>query len=95
MAKITHLPTPNHIEVLLHCHVSPRKHPGFNAPAVREALEELRDSGLIHPEEANPLSGIYHTTAKGDAHVRQLCNLALPKQAWVGADGKLIDKPIC
>lgn len=92
---ITKLNTPVTVEVLLHCYVSPNLHPRHDAPSVRQAFKDLSEAGLIAPDDKKPLSGIYHTTDRGDAHVHQLCNLALPSQAWVGANGKLIDKPIC
>ena len=53
--------TPNDIEVLLHCHVSPRVHPRADAPAVREALRRLEDNMLIEKREHD----YYHTTSRG------------------------------
>lgn len=92
---VTKLSTPVNVEVLLHCYVSPNRHPLHDAPAVRQAFKDLHEADLIAPDDADPLSGIYQTTERGDAHINQLCNLALPVQAWVGANGRLIDKPIC
>ena len=79
--------TPNEIEVLIHCHVSPSPHPRKDAPAVQEALASFLRNGLVALDE----DGIYHTTYRGAAHIAQLCNRPWPVQAWVDENGKVID----
>jgi hypothetical protein len=78
--------TPNGIEVLLHCHTSPTPHPRVEARAVRDALAMLEDDGMI----VSAPGTTYTTTSRGAAHVKQLCRLSLPTQAWIGADGGLL-----
>jgi hypothetical protein len=82
--------TPLTIEILLHCYYSPEVHPRRDAPAVAEAFLLLLQSGLIErcPDETS--DDRCRTTARGVAHVAQLCCLAWPTAGWVGADGKLI-----
>lgn len=77
--------TPNDIEILIHCHVCPAPHPriAHNGNVITKFIQ----LGLI--EEADKRN-CYRTTSRGAAHVEQLCNLALPTQAWIGADGKVI-----
>ena len=77
--------TPNDIEILIHCHVSPAKHPRFDAN--RAVFDSLVVNGLL--ERLIP-SDDYVTTPKGAAHVGQLCALPWPHEAWIGADGKII-----
>jgi len=79
--------TPNDIEILIHCHVSPAVHPRADAPAVKEALRSLEVNGLIEQRDGDG----YCTTKRGQAHMDQLCGLAWPTKAWVGADGKVIE----
>ena len=82
--------TPNGIEILIHCHVSAAPHPRLGAPAVSEELFSLEANGLI--ERCATLTGAatWKTTAKGAAHVEQLCRTAWPTQAWIGADGTVL-----
>ena len=81
--------TPNAIEVLIHCHVCPLPHPRCDAPAVFEELQSMFRNGLIEPIPDSP--GCYRTTARGRAHIQQLCETTWPVQAWIGADGNRID----
>ena len=78
--------TPNDIEVLIHCHVSPSVHPRADAPAVRDALRSLEANGLIEQRDQE----YYHTTDRGRAHINQLCSLSWPIQAWVNYAGEVI-----
>ena len=78
--------TPNGIEVLIHCHVCPLPHPRRDAPAVEEELRSLKLNGLI--EERPGTNDVFITTARGRAHIEQLCSTPWPVQAWIGADGK-------
>lgn len=81
--------TPNAIEILIHCHVTPAPHPRKDAPAVAEELRSLEANGLIERDPGGGLGG-YRTTERGRAHIEQLCRTAWPVQAWIGADGRLI-----
>lgn len=78
--------TPNAIEILIHCHVSPTPHPRKSAPAVADELRSLEANGLIEPLEA----GAYRTTARGAAHIEQLCQTPWPVLAWLDAHGNPI-----
>ena len=79
--------TPNDIEVLIHCHVSPTRHPRSDAPAVINALAVLEKYELIVRDEF----GIYSTTTRGAAHIRQLCETQWPSLAWVDSQGRVIE----
>lgn len=78
--------TPLHIDLLLHCHTTPDRYPRLGAPAVDQYLLELEADGLIEMRQ----DGIWRTTARGMAHVSQLCNLPFPTLQWISADGSLI-----
>ena len=80
--------TPNDLEVLIHCHVSPTAHPRIDAPAVKEALDMLEKNGLIILHKGG--DNIYSTTDKGNAFMQVLCSMPLPEQKWVDAFGKII-----
>lgn len=57
--------------------------PASTAAADKESLAALRDSGLIREHRHMP--GSYCTTPMGDAHVAQLCAVALPAVQYVDA----------
>lgn len=78
--------TPNDIEILIHCHVSPLVHPRMEAPAVKEAYRNLEANGLI--EQRN--EDCYHTTDRGKAHIEVLCSTPWPTQAWIDSNGNRI-----
>jgi len=80
--------TPSEIEILLHCHVCPLPHPRVDAPAVAGALRDMLIHGLI---EGYDNRGGYRTTARGRAHIEQLCSTPWPTQAWVNVQGELIE----
>lgn len=65
--------TPNEIEVLIHCHVTPTVHPRANAPAVEDAIQRFLKHGLIEKDDS-----YYKTTGRGEVHVKQLCSLPWP-----------------
>jgi len=79
--------TPNDIEFLIHCHVSPIVHERIESNAIQETIEYFLEAGLIQYHD----NRIYFTTAKGAAHLKQLCNLPLPKQVFVDYEGKEIN----
>lgn len=82
--------TPCAIEVLIHCHVSNEPHPRKDFPAVREEFENLEANGLIRMYGSHGVYA-YTTTEKGAAHVAQLCATPFPTQAWLDAQGKVIE----
>ena len=79
--------TPNDIEILIHCHVSPTPHPREGDSAVRESLNNFVWHELIRID----INGIYRTTERGAAHLEQLCDMPLPRNAWVDASGRIIE----
>lgn len=81
--------TPNDIDVLIHFCVCPAPHERQDAPAVREAIQKFCDEGLLKHEPLNRSE--YSATEKGRAHLAQLCNMPYPTQAWVDANGKVIE----
>lgn len=80
--------TPNHIEILLHYHVSPVEHPRASAPAVIQATREMVIDGLLVQSVG---FNIFHTTERGAAHVKQICELKLPRPVWIGENGEVIE----
>lgn len=77
--------TPNDIEVLIHCYCHAGKHPRSDAPAVKKTFEMLNNNGLIYY-----CNGEYKTTRKGAAHIKQLCSLPFPREAFIRFDGEEI-----
>ena len=71
--------TPNEIEVLIFCHVSPVKHPRIEAPAVRKALVMLEKHGMIKRVEFSS----YQTTKRGNAHIETLCQTPWPFKEYI------------
>lgn len=76
--------TPNDIEILIHCYVSPTKHPRYDNN--KDVFDGFVDAGLI----VDKGNGIFHTTEKGAAHIRQLCGLPLPTVKYLRFDGVII-----
>ena len=79
--------TPNDIEILIHCYVSPVPHPRIEAPAVIDTLVMLENEGLIENTEED----VYCTTEKGRAHIETLCKTPWPIQKWVDHFGAIIE----
>jgi len=69
--------SPNDIEILIHCHTSPIRHPRHNAPAVIQALDDFVEMGVISPAQN---SGTYAV----------LCNTPCPQTAYVDQAGQVI-----
>ena len=77
--------TPNEIDTLLLCSKNAVRMAG---PTTSLALTSLLGKGLVVViDESNET---YITTDRGNAHISQLCSLALPVPAWGDADGKII-----
>lgn len=77
--------TPYEIKFLLACHCAPT--PSDAHKLGKETADNMKIAGLIR--RADDDSG-WVTTGRGEAHVRQLCALDLPQQAWVNGAGELI-----
>lgn len=80
--------TPLHLRILLHCYVSPPDVPYSHGGCSNDYQRELIQEGLLlfeHMGDAIPV-----VTPRGKAHIQQLLSLPLPQQAWVGADGAVI-----
>jgi hypothetical protein len=80
--------TPLEIEVLLKAHYCAEYHPSDASPAEEEAIRRLLCNDLLQHMQTK---GSYTTSLRGQAHVAQLCGLEWPTQAWIGADGKVIE----
>jgi predicted transcriptional regulator len=76
------------MEILLHCYYSPSPPPRIGVPAVYDAIKKMVKQGLVE-DGGGP---VYPCTSRGKAHVRQLCNLKYPTEAWVDSNGKVIEK---
>ncbi len=79
--------TPNDIEILIHCHISPDIHPRIAAPAVAKAHTEFVENGIIELDN----EGCYHTTSRGQALIAILCSTPWPVQVWVDQNGRVIE----
>ena len=81
--------TPKEIEVILHYHVCPEKHPRHDAPTVREAREFYLREGLIEPitvdGKIHPTVeyGRFITTEKGRKYVEMLCATPFPVTKYI------------
>jgi len=76
--------TPEEIEVLMHCHVSPKVHPRISEPAVQQAIRMLEAGGIIRKDsDLQFIKGIYHTTTIGKDFIRILCEIPFPEDSWV------------
>lgn len=79
--------TPNDIEILLHCHTCPDRHPRMEAPGVRSTFQSLEINGLIEEHK----DGYFVTTGRGKAHVETLCTTPWPVQKWVNDKNEIIE----
>ncbi len=79
--------TPNDIEILIHCYVSPTAHPRFEANV--DVIGQLVNAKLI--ERCGEEPNVYTTTERGNAHIHQLCTTSWPVQVWTDGHGKIID----
>lgn len=81
--------TPNDIEVLLHYHVSPCIHPRYDAPAVKESIENFLTGKILEPyrhaDGPNVTDGpnVFSTTKLGAALVAMLCQTPYPIVACI------------
>ena len=77
--------TPIEIEVLLRCATPFIR---MDIPSDEPAIISLVEQGLV--VLGNEITSTYITSAKGDAHIRQMCSLALPVPVWGDTDGNII-----
>lgn len=80
--------SPSDIELLAHCYFIREPHPRQDTPAIREGIKRLEFLELIEPGKEVPK--YYVTTEQGAAHITQLCDLPLPKQAWTDHNDQVI-----
>lgn len=83
--------TPLYLTMLLHFYCRRDAFQNLDAPAVSDTLWTLRTEGLIEGVGDGVTIEYWRTTSRGDAHVKQLLALPLPRQAWAAADGSVID----
>lgn len=79
--------TPFEIDILLHFHTTPTDYPNRNSALYSSIVDIFLKNGLIVEDSA----GLYFTTARGVAHVQQLCSLPWPVSQWVDQNGKVIE----
>jgi hypothetical protein len=82
--------TPNDIEVLIHCYVTPCIHPRIEAPAVIGAMRAFASEGILEKQDGE----MYSVTDKGEALMNMLCSTPLPVQVWADGCGNIINKEI-
>lgn len=76
---------PSTLELIIHSHVCPEPHPRLASPAITDGVRRLLHHGLIEPVAGR--EGLYDTTAKGKAHIEQLCMLPFPEQVYIDYKG--------
>lgn len=81
--------SPSNIELLLHCHCCPTPHPRIDAPAIRETIAEFIGLDIL-VRDRNCDGEVYKTTAKGAAWVEALCNVEIPRTAYVDGHGRVL-----
>lgn len=66
--------SPSNLELLIHCHVSPEKHPRGDAPAIQEGLRYLEIHGMIERYDRT-----FTTTPKGKFYLNHLMGIPFPE----------------
>ena len=87
MPKNQHVLSVINLRYLLHCYYCPAPFPE-DTPAADASRVKLLQKGLITGPNHDL---IYKVTDKGHAHVEQILSLELPKEAWLGANGQIIE----
>jgi len=77
---------PAYIEFLLHCYTSGKRFERIDAPVYQEAIKTFLQAGVIVCEGVD----CYRTTPLGDAWVRALENVELPRSAFVDSQGNVL-----
>lgn len=72
--------TPNDLDVLIHCYVSPEVHPRIHAPAVKDTIRWFLQEDII---EAGDKLNVYTTTDKGVAWLKEILEVPMPVKRWV------------
>lgn len=76
------------LEVLAYYYHDPKEPPQSDEPqGLQEIHKQLLRLGLLDKDNVNSMLRI---TAKGRAHIRQLCHVSLPKQIWASNNGRPI-----
>jgi len=83
--------TPLEVEVLLHCYCCPDPHPKSDVPSVRDILDEWVALEVLWMPPSNGKPSVPRTTDLGEAWVRAICAVPIPRVAYVTADGKVIE----
>lgn len=78
--------TPLHLNLLIHSYCRPTIFPTRNT-CVEQYEKHLVTFGLIKWKDG----GYYGCTERGVAHVEQLLSIPLPTEAWIGANGEIIN----
>ena len=72
--------SPNDLEVLIHCYVSPNVHPRTGAPAVDEAIHKFLKDGIFCTTEEKY---VYRVSSKGQAWLNMILSTPYPQERWV------------
>jgi hypothetical protein len=86
--------SPSNIEVLLHFHTTPERHPRENAPAVVSAIRGFIQRGCLVPDDEAQEVGRYRTTDKGKAWVKALCNVEEPRVVYFDQYGNNLNEQL-
>jgi hypothetical protein len=79
---------PAHIEFLLWVHCNPEPFPREDAPVYRDLIPQLIRLGVIE-REVSP-KDCWRTTPLGRAWVQALCNVPMPKAAYLDEMGRVL-----
>lgn len=71
--------TPSNLEILLHFHASPEKHPRYDAPAVREGVSYLLEQEML---ARTKVDFVYTTTEKAKYYLSYLMAVPFPVVTW-------------
>jgi hypothetical protein len=77
--------SPLEISILLHYHTSKTDYRGgdFDAPAVREAINNFIGNGVLVERVVGAIGdGTYEMTERGIVWVKHICSIPLPEQRW-------------
>jgi len=76
--------SPLKLRMLLHYYSGPGDFMDglFHAPAVRSAIDDLRDKDFLIEYGDTDICTTYRLTDRGKAFVHALCRLPLPVQCW-------------
>ncbi len=78
--------SPLQIEIMLHYHtrLGDYRDGDFDAPAVRDAMEDFVTVGLLRrTDNPIPATPIYEATEATHVYVKALCAVPLPVKRWV------------